>query len=120
MEGAVQPRVDAPSAKEAGPWAWFDEVAVRVDVAQNHVIAEVTKPLNIEWSGWVLLYGAKRILRGDSAEDVMGRIDAILESDGWTLRPIKKPLTADRVVTALMKEPKLAEAVRDLLNKHFA
>jgi hypothetical protein len=118
------PESGGESVKEAGPWAWFEEyenVAVRSAVSPDvQIIAEISKPLGIEWEGWVMLHGAKRILRGDSAEDVMGRIDAILESDGWTLRPVKKPVTAERVVDALWKDPKLAMEVRELLSKRFS
>lgn len=55
----------------------------------------------------------------------MGRIDAILEGAGWTLTPggplapARKPVTADRVVTALMKDPKLAKEVLELLGTQF-
>lgn len=128
VEDAIQKVYDDRAKLEpqmsATPWLWVEGgSASRLD-STGAVIAEVSKPLEIEWLGWVLLYGAKRILRGDSAEDVMGRIDAILEGAGWTLPsgdppPTKKPITANRVVAALVKDPKLAEEVRDLLNKHF-
>lgn len=47
--------------KQASPWMWVEGgPATRLD-STGSALAEVSKPLDNEWSGWVLLYGANRV-----------------------------------------------------------